>query len=59
MYLDDVAVGGASGGRAYEYYGISPDGAIVVVRPDGYIAAISSLEDVQSLNTYFERFLTS
>ncbi|KAG6908895.1 hypothetical protein DXG01_002873 [Tephrocybe rancida] len=39
---------------AYLNYGVGPTGALVVIRPDGYIGAISSLDQVGHLNAYFE-----
>ncbi|KAI0476978.1 FAD binding domain-containing protein [Xylaria cf. heliscus] len=45
-------------GHAYEAYGIQPSqGAIVVVRPDQYIARIGPLSDIQGIDTFFGRFL--
>ncbi|KAK5655302.1 hypothetical protein OQA88_5869 [Cercophora sp. LCS_1] len=45
-------------GHAYELYGVGPEkGAVVVVRPDQYVAKITSLEDVESLSGYFGKFL--
>lgn len=37
--------------------GISRDGAIVVVRPDQYVAAVLPLEDTAGLSEFFDRFL--
>jgi len=45
------------GGKVYETYGITSKGAIVIVRPDGYVSMISGLEDVDLVNEYFEGFL--
>jgi len=47
------------GGTAYETYGIGSEGAIVIVRPDGYVAMASGLEDVESVNEYFDGFMRS
>ena len=33
-----------SGGGGYEYYGVDPRGAIVVVRPDGYVGVVAPFE---------------
>ncbi|MFY9262087.1 MAG: 3-hydroxybenzoate 4-monooxygenase [Actinomycetaceae bacterium] len=38
----------------FEARGISRDGAVVVVRPDMYVAHICSLEDTESLANFFE-----
>ncbi len=50
---------GWSGGGGYAKYGIDERaGAIVVVRPDGYIGTVAPLEDgVPFLNSYFAAFL--
>jgi phenol 2-monooxygenase len=43
---------------AYEVYGVSKDqGAVVVVRPDGYVGTISHLESYQTVEAYFKRTL--
>jgi len=40
-------------------YGIDPyTGAIVVVRPDGYISTVAPLENVSNVDAYFSAFLT-
>lgn len=49
-------------GRAYEGYGVCPDrGAVVVVRPDGYVGLVASLEDGEEgwreVGKYFEGIL--
>ncbi|KAI1129609.1 FAD binding domain-containing protein [Nemania abortiva] len=45
-------------GHAYEAYGIEPSqGALVVVRPDQYIARISPLNDIEGVNSFFGGFL--
>lgn len=45
-------------GKAYEAYGISKDeGAIVVVRPDQYVALITGLDDTDVLDAYFAQFM--
>jgi len=63
VFVDDVSIAGDVGGKAYETYGISPEGAVVVVRPDGYIGAIASLTTAagvsQSLDQYFGGFLNN
>ncbi|ODM21995.1 hypothetical protein SI65_02839 [Aspergillus cristatus] len=43
------------GGKAYYSYGISPQGCIVLLRPDQHVAFIGGLEDAGDL----ERFLES
>ncbi|KAK0646770.1 FAD binding domain-containing protein [Cercophora newfieldiana] len=45
-------------GHAYKEYGVDPEqGAVVVVRPDHYVAKVSKLEDVGSLAGFFGKFL--
>ena len=47
-----------SGGGGYDYYGIDPEkGAIVVVRPDGYVGTMAPFEKVGDINDYFAGFL--
>jgi phenol 2-monooxygenase len=58
VFVDDINVTFNSGGRAYSTYGIDQGaGAIVVVRPDGYVGLVAPLEDVGVLNTYFAGFM--
>lgn len=41
---------------AYEVYGVSKDkGAVVVVRPDGYVGTISHLDSYEIVDAYFKR----
>jgi phenol 2-monooxygenase len=50
-------------GRAYERYGVDPDrGAIVAVRPDGYIGLVTALQGEdgwKQLQTWFDGLLRS
>lgn len=44
----------------YKIYGISEDqGALIVVRPDGYIGCASALEDVTKIDEYLGRCLVA
>ena len=43
---------------AYEVYGVSKEqGAVSVVRPDGYVGTISELASFQTVVEYFKRNL--
>jgi len=44
-------------GRAYELYGVGADGALVVIRPDGYISAILGFEQHALLDQFFAGFM--
>ena len=58
MLLDDKDVHGRSGGGGYAKYGIDEHaGAIIVVRPDGYVGTVAPLDGVNFLNSYFSLFL--
>ena len=57
--LDDEDMYKRAGGGGYEAYGIGPDGAIVVVRPDGYVGTVAPLQDLPYLDSYFASFLVS
>ena len=50
---------GHSGGTAYITYGISSSGAIVVVRPDGYVGTVAPLDNAGHIDEYFATFLKS
>ncbi|KAF3317830.1 hypothetical protein TWF173_009651 [Orbilia oligospora] len=57
VYADDESYHEGHG-KVYENFGIDRDeGCIVVVRPDGYVAATVAVDDTQSLETYFGRFM--
>ncbi|TRX92423.1 hypothetical protein FHL15_006590 [Xylaria flabelliformis] len=57
IFVDDEDYNN-SHGHAYEAYGIEPSqGALVVIRPDQYIAQISPLNGVQDVYSFFSRFL--
>ena len=56
--LDDKDMHGRSGGGGYAKFAIDGHaGAIVIVRPDGYIGTVAPLDGVAFLNKYFESFL--
>lgn len=60
VFIDDISLHHRLGGNTYETYGISSDGAVVVIRPDGYVGMIAPLgESAQHLDAYFSRFLLS
>ena len=57
VLIDDKDLKGVSGGDAYKNYGIDNKiGAIVVVRPDGYVGMISPLENIGDMDMYFRSF---
>ncbi|KAI0341977.1 hypothetical protein BDW22DRAFT_1345745 [Trametopsis cervina] len=53
VFVDDVDITGEQGGRAYENFGISDQGALVVVRPDGYVGFVTTLSDADGVLGYF------
>jgi phenol 2-monooxygenase (NADPH) len=58
VLLDDTDVTGTRGGRIHERYGISRSaGALVVVRPDGYVGTIAPLDELVALDAYFAGFM--
>ena len=60
VLLDDTDITGTRGGRIHERYGISRSaGALVVVRPDGYVGTISPLDKLAALDAYFASFMLS
>ncbi|KAF8600135.1 hypothetical protein BDV93DRAFT_448146 [Ceratobasidium sp. AG-I] len=55
VFMDDVALNETSGGgTAYRAFGIGPEGCVVVVRPDGHVAAIAPLDGVEMLKQFFQ-----
>jgi len=60
VLLDDTDVTGTRGGRIHERYGIGRSaGALVVVRPDGYVGTIAPLDELTTLDAYFAGFMIS
>ncbi|KAH9057459.1 FAD binding domain-containing protein [Lactarius vividus] len=58
VLLDDTDITGTRGGRIHERYGIGRTaGAIVVVRPDGYVGTVAPLDKLTVLDGYFGRFM--
>lgn len=48
---------GRIGGGGYATYGIDARGAIVVVRPDGYVGMVAPFERLQDIDEYFAGFM--
>ncbi|KAI0291528.1 FAD binding domain-containing protein [Multifurca ochricompacta] len=60
VLLDDTDITGSRGGRIHERYGIDRfAGALVVVRPDGYVGTVAPLDKLATLDTYFSGFMLS
>ncbi|THH26983.1 hypothetical protein EUX98_g7209 [Antrodiella citrinella] len=58
VLLDDTDMYARTGGGGYERYGIDPErGAVVVVRPDGYVGIVAPLEGVKGIQEYLSVFL--
>ena len=58
VFVDDKDLSERSGGGGYAQYGIDPHaGAIVVVRPDGYVGMAASLDGLNALDAYFSAFM--
>ncbi|PCH36394.1 hypothetical protein WOLCODRAFT_82152 [Wolfiporia cocos MD-104 SS10] len=57
--LDDQDMYKRAGGGGYEAYGIDPRGAIVIVRPDGYIGMVAPLNGLQDISAYFSSFMVA
>ncbi|KAF8201123.1 FAD binding domain-containing protein [Mycena galopus ATCC 62051] len=55
---DEKDLRGVQGGNAYAAYGIDPRaGAIVCVRPDGYVGMVVPLEKASTIASYFASFM--
>ncbi|KIK04558.1 hypothetical protein K443DRAFT_92950 [Laccaria amethystina LaAM-08-1] len=58
VLIDDTDVSGKQGGDGYSNYGVEPlVGAIIVVRPDGYVGMVAPFENVKELGAYFVGFM--
>ncbi|KAH9832559.1 FAD binding domain-containing protein [Rhodofomes roseus] len=55
--LDDEDMYKRAGGGGYDAYGVDPNGAIVVVRPDGYVGTVAPLGGLEYLDNYFASFM--
>ncbi|KAH6839577.1 FAD binding domain-containing protein [Chaetomium sp. MPI-CAGE-AT-0009] len=57
VYADEESYNSGHG-HAYEAYGVNPEeGALVVVRPDHYVAKVAALSEVDSIQEFFGGFL--
>ncbi|KAG8900286.1 hypothetical protein FRB99_006141 [Tulasnella sp. 403] len=60
VFVDDIALYGNIGGITYESYGISSEGAVVIVRPDGYVGMVAPFDgSTTHFDGYFSQFLKS
>lgn len=57
VFVDDFDMHHRVGGGGYAYYGVGAQGAVAVVRPDGYIGMVAPFERVQDITAYFAAFL--
>ncbi|KAI0923519.1 hypothetical protein AcV5_009039 [Taiwanofungus camphoratus] len=57
VLVDDTDMHNRTGGGGYEAYGIDNRGAIVVVRPDGFVGAVAPFEHLKDINEYFTSFM--
>ncbi|PCH36424.1 hypothetical protein WOLCODRAFT_140412 [Wolfiporia cocos MD-104 SS10] len=58
VLLDDTDMFGRSGGGGYDAYGIDRTrGAVVIVRPDGFVGTVAPLEDLSEIDDYFSSFM--
>ncbi|PCH36417.1 hypothetical protein WOLCODRAFT_28542 [Wolfiporia cocos MD-104 SS10] len=58
VLLDDTDMFGRSGGGGYDAYGIDrARGAVVIVRPDGFVGTVAPLEDLSEIDEYFSSFM--
>ncbi|KAK9418303.1 putative FAD binding domain-containing protein [Seiridium unicorne] len=56
-FVDDESYNSGHG-HAYSAYGVDPSrGALVIVRPDQYIARVGALSDTEGISKFFEGFL--
>lgn len=56
VYVDNKELMGTLGGDAYLNFGISATGAVVIVRPDGYVGIVAPFDDIAHIDTYFAQF---
>ena len=56
--MDDKDISGIHGGGAYAKFGINPAGAVVIVRPDGYVGTVAPFDSVHNIDLYLSSFMT-
>jgi len=56
VYIDTKPLRGTLGGDAYSNFGIEASGAVVIVRPDGYVGMVAPFEHIAHINAYFAQF---
>ncbi|KAH7152883.1 FAD binding domain-containing protein [Dactylonectria macrodidyma] len=57
VFVDDESYNSGHG-HAYKAYGIDPKhGGLVVVRPDHYVAMVTSLQEIDRVSAFFDNFL--
>ncbi|KAF8628709.1 hypothetical protein AX17_005932 [Amanita inopinata Kibby_2008] len=57
IFIDDEYIHGIQGGDAYAKLGVNPEGAVVIVRPDGYVGMVAPFDQARDINSYFASFL--
>jgi len=57
VLVDDMDMHGRSGGGGYDAYGVDVHGALVVVRPDGFVGVVAPFEHLNVLDKYFASFM--
>lgn len=54
VFVDDVAFAPQDGGgKAYRSLKVGPEGCLVLVRPDGHVAALAPLGGMDALKRFF------
>lgn len=47
-----------AGGNGYEKYGVDKvKGAVVIVRPDGYVGTVAPYDNIDDVRDYFATFM--
>ena len=61
VFIDDIDLTGKMGGDAYSSLGISLEGAIILIRPDGYTGIVVPLSSggLDALVQYFSTFMVT
>ena len=59
VLLDDTDMHAREGGGGFAAYGINTEaGAIIIVRPDGYVGMVAPYEKLEDVSTYFGSFMS-
>jgi phenol 2-monooxygenase len=58
IFADDISYHEGHG-KFYETFDVSPEGCILICRPDQYVSYVGPMDDVDAVNSFFSGFMLS